>query len=189
MAEEKDNIAQNYIESRLALPSVSTDSPMNEVSIIKGLSAENQLQTIYLRLKGYNFDSLLGQWKKTRKPIMNELGIGNFMATLQGISDNVNFSNFDDKLVLKLSLLFFSDNYPHFTTYFKEFELDEKDFNIIKTILQFWALSVLSNAKGAGHRNVVRGTLSEGILARALGGGEVKEKKGLFGFLGRRGRK
>jgi hypothetical protein len=117
---------------------------------------------------------------------MNDYGIGNFMATLQGIGDIVNFSYYEKQDIPKLALLFFGDNYPAFIVYSKEFELNPKDFNIIKTILQFWCLSVLNNAKNAGHRNVVRGTLSEGILARALGTGqEEKKKKGFFSFLRR----
>jgi hypothetical protein len=117
---------------------------------------------------------------------MNDIGIGNFMASLQGIGDIVNFSYYESKDIPKLALMYFSDNYPNFLIYSKDFELSPKDFNVIKTILQFWSLSVLNNAKNAGHRNVVRGTLSEGILARALGTSEEKsKKKGLFSFLRR----
>jgi len=117
---------------------------------------------------------------------MNDVGIGNYMSVLQGIGDIVNFSYYESKDIPRLALMFFSDNYPNYLVYAKEFELDPKDFNVIKTTLQFWSLSVLNNAKNAGHRNVVRGTLSEGILAKALGTSEPeKQKKGLFSFLRR----
>jgi hypothetical protein len=185
--EKKDNVAKRVIERSLILPNPETQEEYyNQVSIIRGLSVENDLVKIELRLRGYTFNYFKRAWVKTRKPIMNEFGIGNLMATLQAIGDTVQFSYYESKDIPKLALMFFSDNYPVYLVYSEDLALDKKDFNIVRTILQFWTLSVLNNAKNAGHRNVVRGTLSEGILAKALGNGEPEKKKGgLFSFLRR----
>jgi hypothetical protein len=187
---EKNDLAQKVVERNLVVsPPENQQEFYNQVSIIKGLSVENDLIKIELRLRGYTFDFFKNGWLQTRRPILNANGRGNFMSALQAIGDIANFSNYDEKEIPKLALMFFEENYPNYLVYHKEFGLDPKDYNVIRTILQFWALSVLKNAKSAGHRNVVRGTLSEGILARALGNGEQpKEKKRLFGFL-RRGDK
>jgi hypothetical protein len=184
---KQDNLAKKVVERNLVVPHTDTQEEFyNQVSIIKGLSTENDLVKIELRLRGYTFNYFKRAWILSRKPVMNDYGIGNFMATLQGIGDIVNFSYYEKLDIPKLALLFFGDNYPTYLVYSREFELSPKDFNIIKTILQFWCLSVLNNAKNAGHRNVVRGTLSEGILAKALGSGqEEKKKKGFFSFLRR----
>lgn len=177
----QDNPARRIVEKTVVLPSGDTQEEMfNSVSIIKGLSTFNDLTKIELRLRGYTYDPFKNYWKRIRSPIMNEVGIGNFMATLQGIGDIVNFSYYEKQDIPKLANLFFRTNYPQFVVYAKEFELRKLDLNIIKTILEFWCLSVLNNAKNAGHRNVVRGTLSEGILARALGTEQDKKKKSLF---------
>jgi len=185
--QKEDNMAKRVVERNIVTPVQDTpEEYFNQVSIIKGLSTENDLVKIELRLRGYTFNYFKKAWVASRKPIMNDIGIGNYMATLQGIGDIVNFSYYESKDIPKLAFMFFSDNYPNYLVYSKEFGLDPKDFNVIKTILQFWSLSVLNNSKNAGHRNVVRGTLSEGILARALGTGETeKKKKGLFSFLRR----
>jgi len=185
-----DNLAKRVVERNLVKPTQdSQEEYYNQVSIIRGLSTENDLTKIELRLRGYTFNYFKKGWVKSRKPIMNNDGIGNYIACLQGIGDIVNFSYYESKDIPRLALMFFSDNYPNYLVYSEEFALDPKDFNVIKTILQFWSLSVLNNAKNAGHRNVVRGTLSEGILARALGQSESEtKKKGLFSFL-RRGDK
>ena len=125
-------------------------------------------------------------WVKVRTPIMNDLGIGNLMTTLQGVGDIVNFSYYNEKDIPKLASMYFSKNYPQYIIYSKDFDLHPRDFNIIHSIISFWCLSVLNNAKNAGHRNVVRGTLSEGILMKALGDGQKNnEKKGILSFLGR----
>ncbi len=186
-AQQEESLAKRLVERNLVVPTQdSQEEYFNQVSIIRGLSTENDLTKIELRLRGYTYSYFKKSWVKSRKPIMNDTGIGNFMACLQGIGDIVNFSYYESKDIPSLALMFFSDNYPNFLIYSKDFELNPKDFNVIKTNLQFWSLSVLNNAKNAGHRNVVRGTLSEGILARALGTTEQKpNKKGLFSFLKR----
>ena len=186
-AQQKESLAKRLVERNLVVPTQdSQEEYFNQVSIIRGLSTENDLTKIELRLRGYAYSYFKKSWVKSRKSIMNDTGIGNFMACLQGIGDIVNFSYYESKDIPSLALMFFSDNYPNFLIYSKDFELNPKDFNVIKTNLQFWSLSVLNNAKNAGHRNVVRGTLSEGILARALGTTEQKpNKKGLFSFLKR----
>jgi hypothetical protein len=190
MAENTSNLAKGFVERTLAVP--SADSPVenfNQVSIIKGLSTTNSTMRILLMLRGYSYDPLEGSWVQRRRPIMNELGIGNFMTALEGVGDNVNFSYTNEKDIPKLAYAFFADNYPHFIVFNDEFELAPCDINAIKTILKFWSFSVFNNSKNAGHRNVVRGTLSEGILAKALGNGtEEKKKGGLFGLF-KRGKK
>jgi hypothetical protein len=180
-------IAQRVVERNLVTPQQDTEQEVfNGVSIIRGLSTENDLIKIELRLRGYTYNVFKKVWVRNRRPIMNELGVGNFIATLQGIGDVVNFSHYLERDVPKLALMFFEDNFPQFLVYAEDFELSPKDFNVIKTILKFWTLSVLNNAKGAGHRNVVRGTLSEGILAKALAPAQEENKKGgFFSFLKR----
>jgi len=182
-----NDIAKKVVERNLVMPQADSEQESyNQVSIIRGLSTENSLVKIELRLRGFTYNIFNKRWVKTRKPILNEFGVGNFMATLEGIGDTVNYSNFDEKEINKLALMFFESNYPSFIVYSDDFELNPKDFNVIKTILQFWCLAVLKNAKNAGHRNVVRGTLSEGILARALGSApEEKKKGGFFKFFNR----
>jgi hypothetical protein len=184
---QNNALAQKVVERNLVVPAQDTEQEVyNQVSIIRGLSTENDLIKIELRLRGYTYNIFKKQWILSRRPIMNNSGIGNFMSALQGVGDNVDFSNYNEKDVGKLALMFFEDNYPQFMVYNNDFELNSQDFNVIKTILKFWCLSVLNNAKGAGHRNVVRGTLSEGILARALGSpAEEKKKGGIFSFLRR----
>jgi hypothetical protein len=183
---EENSLAKKVVERSLVMPTTDTQAEVfNQVSIIRGLSTENDLTKVELRLRGYTFNFFKKSWVKSRRQIMNDYGIGNFMACLQGIGDIVNFSYYESKDIPKLAFMFFSDNYPNYLVYSQDFELNPKDFNVIKTILQFWCLSVLNNAKNAGHRNVVRGTLSEGILARALGNEPEKKKRGLFSFLRR----
>jgi len=60
------------------------------------------------------FDYFSGIWVQSRRPLMNEIGIGNFMTALEGVGDNINFSFTHEKDIPKLAYAFFADNYPHF---------------------------------------------------------------------------
>lgn len=153
-----------------------------EIGIIKGLSPERLSAKIELRLKGYIFDNLLKRWILFRKPIMNDLGVGNFMTCLQSIDENVAFSYYNEKDIPRLVYHAFSQNYPTYIIYAKDFDLDPKDFNIIETVLFHYILSVYMAARHGGHRNAVRGTLSENVMAKLFEGGKEKPK-GIKGWL------
>jgi len=184
--QEETNLAKKVIERNLVAPQVDTQEEYyNQVSIIKGLSVENDLIKIELRLRGYSYSFFKKQWIKVRRPVMNDYGLGNIMATLQALGDNANFSNYTEKMIPNLVMLFVNTNYPTFKVYAEEFDLDPKDFNIVFTVLYSFSLSVYLNAKNAGHRNTVRGVLSEDVLNRALGNQEKPKKKGIFSFLRR----
>ncbi len=179
---DKEEFTKQKVSEQLALPNDNSDEQRQQIGIIKGLSTENDLGRIQLRLMGYSFDYFTNQWIPARRPVMNKFGIGNMMNALQSLGDLANFSNYDEKDIHKLALLFYEDNYPTFIIYANEFELDSKDFNIINSILKFYPLSVLKNAKNAGHRNVVRGTLSENLLQKAFEGNRNESKGGFLSF-------
>lgn len=158
--------------------------PTKDVAVVKALSAERYLQMVELRLKGLRFDYDKRVWVRFRDPIMNETGIGNFLATLQAIADDVYFSNFDEKEISRLAYYYFQENWPDIKIYAKDFGLEPRDFNVIKSILFFFPLSALKNAKNAGHRNVVRGTLSEQVYMKAFDQQQqqLQQKKSGSGF-------
>jgi hypothetical protein len=177
----KEQLGNAIVDRTLVIPSSNDNqNELNNINIIKGLSTENDLTKIELRLKGFTYCFTSKNWIRIRKPIMNDYGIGNFMASLQALGDLANFSNYKETDIPKLVVLFFGDNYPTYILYATEFDLDPKDFNVINSILKFYSLSVLRNALNAGHRNVVRGTLSESVLQKAFGNNEEQPKKGGF---------
>ena len=189
MAEIDKNPAKTFIQNSMGLPSENSEEEIyNQISIIKGLSVNNDLHKIELRLKGYSFDFFKNKWVQSRSPLMNSEGIGNFMACLGAVGDNVNFSNMDEKVIPRITDFLIKQNYPHFKIYADDFELKQQDENTILTIMFSYFYSILRNAKGAGHRNVVRGTLSESVLLRGLERENDKKKKGFFSNIFKGGR-
>lgn len=97
---------------------------------------------------------------------MNQRGIGNFISDISSISQTIEFSSFKENEIPKLVSHLFKTNYPFYTIYYEDYELDRKDFNLIATILFTFILSSFKKAQGSGHRNVIRGTYSEDLMGK-----------------------
>ncbi len=147
------------------------------IEIVEALKADPIIEGVQLELMGLMEEPLSHQYVPYRKPVMNQLGIGNFIQTIKAIAKTIEFSSLSEKDIPKFAMYNFKQNYPYFTIYFKEYELDRKDFNLIATILMNFIISSFYKAKGAGHRNVVRGTYSEDMLGRIVRGDESERQK------------
>lgn len=164
-------------------PRTDNSSDQAEGVVIKGLSQEAYLNEAFLMVSGYVYNPIIEKWEEFREPIMNRKGIGNFMKCLHTLK-RIDFSNFDNKQIAQYVFKYYKNNFIQFIAYAEEFGLAEEDYNIIKTELMYNCLASFNNAKGAGHRNVIRGTMSESVFLKALGQQGADEKKGkLFGFL------
>ena len=163
-------------------PNSSQEESYNQASIIKGLSSHNLLERIELRAHGYKYSVLKKEWIKATEPLMNELGINKLMIFLEAVGELATFSNYDKKQIPRIVDFYFTNAYTEFIVYSTEFELKEYRKKEVLNILFSFYLSALNSAKNAGHRNTIRGVLSENVMARALAGGEdtSKKKKGMF---------
>jgi len=195
--EDRNSISSMPIAQRVILgnvispPKESAEEHYNQASIIKGLSTHNQLQRIELRVNGYRYNALTDSWSQSSKPLMNERGINKLMIHLEAIGDGTSFSNYDPKTIPKLVFFYLKNAYSSFVTYSHEFELEEERRDEVLNILLGFFLSTHNNAKNSGHRNTIRGVLSESMLGRALAGGSGSEpkSKGFFSRLNPFGRK
>lgn len=168
--------------NRNILPKNEDNSGQSEIAIIEGLSSDKYLKQVHYSLLGYTYNYITEKWEKIREPVMNEDGIGNFMAVCIGLK-KVDFSYYDADEIPSRVYHFFDINYTHFIINEEKFELKKEDRNIISSILFFYADAILKGAKGAGNRNVIRATLSEGVVSKLFEGGNNSEKKGLGAWL------
>lgn len=170
---------------QMVTPRADAGQEGSEGIVIKGLGANKHIQETFLLLKGFMQDPLNeNAWLEYRAPVMNPLGIGNMIMCLQGIA-RIDFSNFKEEQIGPYIYKFYKTNFMQFILYAREFDLREEDYNIIKTELLYNCMAAFNNAKNAGHRNVVRATLSENVLLKAFeGAGKTSENKGgLFSWL------
>lgn len=158
-------------------PSLSVQNENDGINIINALKSNNLVQEISLQLKGYFYDPSIKKYVSYRTPVMNERGIGNFISDISTISQTIEFSSFKEKEIPKLVSYLFKINYPFYTIYYDEYNLDRKDFNLIATMLFTFILSSFKKAQGSGHRNVIRGTYSEDLLGRYATSGMKEESE------------
>lgn len=195
MPEEDTQKMQNKVDKLKTLslannihnlsPPSNPNSQIHDVAIVEALKADRHIQKAILQLKGYMFDPLKNVYAPYRRPVMNELGIGNFIQTIQNIGDTIEFSNFKEDDIPKFAIYLFEYNYPYFTIYYRDYELSREDFNLVSTILIDYILTSLYKAKGGGHRNVVRGTYSEDLLGKVVQPEFIRKEGGFGALLGR----
>lgn len=179
----KDAMKRTVLQSSNFLGQQADEEQGKEVAIVKAIGAERYLQLCQLRLCGYWYNYIAQKWEIYRPPIMNVIGIGNFMTALQTMAENIYYSNFDEKEIPRLAYFYYQMHMPHFLIYKEEFGLEDRDSNTVESMIFFFALGALKNAKNAGHRNVVRGTLSEQVYMRAFENSQQVQQKKRFGFL------
>lgn len=159
-------------------PQLQADADKDNVAIIKALKSDSLVTETILQLEGKMFDPLSREYVEFRNAVMNKKGIGNFIMVIGSIAKTIEFSSFREKEIPKIAKYLFKMNYPYFTIYYSEYDLDRSDFNLIANLLFTFIISSLNKAKGSGHRNVVRGTYSEDLLGRYVGKEEDEKKKG-----------
>jgi len=184
-------IGQEKREPMIPMPPKEEKHETAEVGIIRGLDVKDYLTEIFLRLNGWDYDIINEVWfcPENPTPIMNELGIKNFMETLHAVGSKVTtMSNFDQNEINIRVEKFVKRNLAHFIAWADTFNLKEENFNVIENYLFTMADGAYRKARGAGDRNTVRGIYSENVLARMYSPGqspqqEPAKKKGIFSWI------
>lgn len=163
-------------------PKVASNDGREDVAIIEALKSTELVTEMILELKGLAYDFQEKKFVRFRSPVMNDSGIGNFKTVISSISRNVEFSNFKEDEIPQIARYFFRINYPYFTIYHEDYELEKKDFNLVATMLFSFIIASLHKAKGGGHRNVVRGTYSEDLLGKITREPIAQQQRQSFDF-------
>lgn len=158
-------------------PNLNQNKEEDSVAIVNALKSDGIIKEAVLQLEGKYYSPTERTYVRYRKAVMNHLGIGNFISIISSIARNVEFSSFKEKEIAKIAFYLYKQNYPYFTIYHEDYELNRQDFNLISTLLFTFIIASLKKAQGSGHRNVVRGTYSEDLLGRYVGEGVVAQKE------------
>lgn len=163
-------------------PNLNDNNQQDGVAIVNAIKSSPIIQEAAMELEGYYYDPITRKVIKTRDAVMNKQGIANFITTISNISKNFEFSSLKEKEIPKLVKHLFRLNYPYYTIYHQDYKLDRKDFNLIANLLVSFILASTKKAQGSGHRNVIRGTYSEDLLGKYVGGGmgNLSEDKNKF---------
>jgi len=152
-----------------------------EVGIIRELSPLKVLNQLRMELKGYYWDYDEEKWIKLREPLMNDKGIGKYLAIVSSVvTDLVTFSNYLPEEINKLVEYVCEKAIPVIHINYKEYGIkDKSDLQIIDIQIFNLTKAAFHKALGAGDRNVIRGTYGEQMMYR-FGYPAPKKERGFF---------
>ena len=163
-------------------PPAKQNNNMSEILVVEALKVTPRLQDIYLEVRGLargEDDKLI----KISRPIMNMHGAFKLVKIIQHIAEEVEYANYDEDVIPGRIVLYYEMNYPYFTLWCKDYELDPMDFNYISTTLLSFIDSAFHKAKNGHFSRIVTKTYAEKTLDKAIEGNKKEEKRG--GFLSR----
>jgi hypothetical protein len=164
----------------LSPPVAKTDDSLGKVAIIEALKVSPRLQHLFLEIQGLVYSDDQKEIMQVARPIMNIHGAFRFVKILQHISEEVEWSNYPEDEINRRIFEHYKSNYPYFTFWHKEYDLEPSDFNYISTTLMSFIDAAFHKAKGAKFINAVSRVYSEDFLGKALQSQDDKKKKASF---------
>jgi len=182
-------LPEGYADGEIPLPPIQEKEEPPEIGIIRELSPKKVLEQLRMNLKGWFWDYDKGAYIKIEgfRPMMNDKGIAKYLSIMSSvITDLVTFGNYSDEEIHPLTQYVCDKAIPTIHINYKEYGIQEKsDLQIIDIQIFNLTLAAFKKAMGAGDRNVIRGTVSENIAARAnYGYPQPQQQTTKKGFLG-----
>ncbi len=189
MVNEEDKLANTFNKAKvlgavsgvhnLTPPQYDRELDSNKVAIIEALKVSPRLQEMFLEIQGLEYDNRKKELIQISKPIMNIDGAFRLVKICKRIAEEAEWSYYAEDEINVRILAYYSENYPHFTFWNKEYELDPKDFNYVSTVLMAFIDAAFHKGKSAKFVNAVARMYNEDFLGRVMGGA-IQEKKGGF---------
>lgn len=143
-----------------------------EIGIIRELSSKKVLENVRMKLKGYEWNPIKAEYEKIvgMEPLMNDAGISRFLNILSCVvNDLITFGNYKEEEINALVQYVCDNTIPAIHINYAEYGIKNKsDLFYLDTQVFTSSYGAFKKAMGAGDRNVIRGTVSEGILRREM---------------------
>lgn len=152
----------------------------NAVAVIDSLKVTPRLIGIFMELRGLLYLPEKKAYIQVAKPIMNINGAFRFVKIIQHIAEEIEWSNFKEDEIDARILKYFQANFPSFTFWHEDYDLNPADFSYVESTLMTFIDSAFHKAKSAKYVNTIAKTYSEDFLARAVGDAQQNAKKESF---------
>ena len=165
----------------LTPPVKSNEEDNNQVAIVKALESEPRLRQIFLEARGMVWDEKQKSAIQMSAPFMNIPGAWKLVAICKKISQESEFSNFHEDDIPQYMNHFYKTEFPAFTFFADEYELDPAHFDYVSTTLQMFLLGSFHKAKSGKYINLLGRTYSEDMIGKIMNADNKKKEK--EGFL------
>lgn len=194
MSEEETQKLQNKVDRlkllnltsnihNLTPPQRQEDDGERDIALVKALSVTPRILSMFLKIRGLNYDPRSRQLIQVTTPIMNVDGAYRFCEVLKVISEETEWSSFSEEEIPQRIIHYFEINFPYFIFHAEKYDLDASDFNYIETTLQSFIDSAFHKAKSGKYINTLGRTYGEDIMKKALDTQGEKMNKSEEGFL------
>ncbi len=150
-----------------------------KVAIIEALKVSPRLQEMFLEVQGLEWNDKKKELIQISRPIMNINGAFRLVKVCKRIAEEVEWAYYDEDEISARIMMYYAENYPHFTFWHKEYDLHQSDFNYVSSVLMAFIDSAFHKGKSAKFVNAISKVYNEDFLGRVLQ--NQKEKK--EGFL------
>ena len=159
-------------------PPVPKDvNPQNEIQIVKALEVTPRLLELFMEARGMSWNPKTKQVDQISRPYLNVDGAWRLVQICKKIAQEAEWGNFPEDNIPDYIIHFFNINFPYFTFWHEQYDLDPSDFNFVETTLQMFILASFYKGKGGKYINMVGKTYSEKLLDKAISDGEQKRGK------------
>ncbi len=165
----------------LTPPTKKEEHEDNQVAIVKALESEPRLRAIFLEARGMIWDDKKKVTIQISKPFMNIDGAWKLVAILKKIAQESEFSNFHEDNIPVYMEHFYNREFPMFTFYSENYDLDPSNFDYVSTCIQMFLLGSFYKAKGGKMLNLLGRTYSEDMIGKIMNNESKKSQK--EGFL------
>jgi len=160
------NLVSNF--HNLTPPKNDNLDSSREISLVTALKVAPRIREIFLEIRGLELDEQGKEYLQVTRPIMNFEGAYRFVKILKNIAQETEWASFSEDEITRRIIHYFEVNYPNFTFYCDQYELNESDFNYIESTLQSFIDSSFHKAKSGKYINTLGRTYDEGVLKKAL---------------------
>lgn len=164
----------------LSPPVSQQEDYAGKVAFIEALKVSPRLQNLFLELQGMIFDPAEKKLVRISRPIMNVDGAFRFVKICQHIAEEVEWSNFHEDEINRRIYEYYRTNYPYFTFWHEEYDLDPKDFSYVSTTLMAFIDASFHKAKSGKYINATARVYSEDLLGKTLPTQDDKKRGGIL---------
>lgn len=162
----------------LTPPNIQPAEEEQKVAIIESLKVEPRLQDLFLEIQGLEYDPKKREIVQVARPIMNKDGAYRLVKIIKTIAQEVEYSNFHETEINQHIFHLYKENWPSFTLWNDEYELDPRDFNYVSSVLLTFISSSFHKARNGKYVNAVARIYSEDFLGKVMANQGQQKKEG-----------
>ena len=153
----------------------------NNVVLISALRVGPRLAEDLMMIEGKAIDPRTDKIVVITEPIMNIKGVWKLYMILKPLAEQTEWAAFAEAELPSRLTHYFEENLPYFTFWCEDYDLDQKNFNVIVNILQSYIDGAFHKSRHGKYINTVGRTYSEETMQKALGLDKNQTKdEGLF---------